>query len=279
MAVLSLNVFRPGSLRLGAARAALGRSSRYVLFAVLVYLLFLFVTLPAARAYAVLKESIAPLQLYGVEGTVWSGNAVLAVSGARQFQRVSWSFHLWALLLGRAEAAVTFDEAGRQTSAIAGRTLAGGVYLHEVTTRLPATALERMFNISGTGLDGTVDIHLAEVTFADKKLAAVNGTFAWNNAGLISPKTALGSFVMTLETRGEEVKGVLRDNPGSPLRAEGVLRLKPDGSYQFTGALSLRDPGRADLEQALRFFGSPGPGGKVNLSTSGMMPLPFTGGA
>lgn len=274
MSALSLSV-----MRLGSMRAALRRASRHVLFALLAYLLFLFVTLPAARAYAMLKERIAPVQLHGVEGTLWSGSAALAVSGARQFQQVSWRFHPWALLLGHAEAAVTFDEAGRHTRAVAGRTLAGGLYLHDVTTRLPTTALEGMFNISGTGLDGAVDIHLVEVTFADKKLAAVNGSLTWNNAGLVSPKTALGSFVMTLETSGEEIKGVLKDNPGSPLRAEGVLRLKPDGSYQFTGALSLRDPSRADLEQALRFFGSPGPGGKVNLSTSGMMPLPFIGGA
>lgn len=265
--------------RLGSMRAALRRASRYALFALLAYLLFLLATLPAAHAYAMLKERIAPVQFHGVEGTLWSGSAALVVSGARQFQQVSWQFHPWALLLGHAEAAVTFDEGGRHTRAVAGRTLAGGIYLHDVTTRLPATALEGMFSIDGTGLDGAVDIHLAEVTFAGKKLAAVHGSLTWNNAGLVSPKTALGAFVMTLETSGEEIKGVLKDNPGSPLRAEGVLRLKPDGSYQFTGALSLRDPGRADLEQALRFFGSPGPGGKVNLSTSGMMPLPFIGGA
>ncbi|MEQ6340866.1 MAG: type II secretion system protein N [Gammaproteobacteria bacterium] len=269
--------FRFSGFQLGAVRAFafIARAWRYAAFALLIYLAFLLITMPAARAYALLKERIAPLQLYELEGTAWSGKAALAVAGARQFQAVSWHVHPWALLLGHTEVALDFDEAGRHTQAVAGRTLGGGIYLRDIETRLPATALENMLNISGTGLDGTLNIALAEVAFADKKLSTVNGTLTWSNAGLMSPKTALGNFVMTLETSGQEIKGVLKDSPGSPLRAEGLLRLKPDGAYQFTGNLSLRDPGRPDLEQALRFFGSPGPGGKVAISTQGMMPLPL----
>ena len=250
---------------------------RYIVFALLAYVIFLCVMLPAERGYSLVKEKVAPLRLYQIHGSVWSGSAGIAVMGTRQIQNLQWTLHPWMLLLGRIEASVEFNEAGRHTQTVIGRTLSGALYLADVKTRLPPTALENALNIPGSGFDGAVDIALDEVKIIDGKLTVVNGTLSWNNAGLFvtqtSPKTKLGSFVLTLTTTGKEINGILKDNPASPLRAEGILRIKPEGTYQFTGALSLRDVSRADLAQALRLFGSPGPGGKIPLSASGIVPL------
>ena len=266
---------------LGLSRTTFARSGRYIGFALLAYLIFLCVLLPAERGYSLIKEKVAPLRLYQIHGSVWSGSAGMAVTGTRQMQNIQWTLHPWMLLLGRIEASVEFDEAGRHTQTVLGRTVGGTIYLADVKTQLPPTALENALNIPGSGLDGTVDVALSDVKFTNGKLTALDGTLSWNNAGLFvtrtSPKTKLGSFVMTLTTKssgtGNEINGVLKDNPASPLRAEGILRIKPDGTYQFTGALSLRDASRADLAQALRLFGSPGPGGKIPLSASGIVPL------
>lgn len=250
---------------------------RYIVFALLAYVIFLCAMLPAERGYNLVKEKIAPLRLYQIHGSVWSGSAGIAVTGARQIQNFQWTLHPWMLLLGRIEASVEFNEAGRHTQAVVGRTLGGTLYLADVKTRLPPTALENALNIPGSGLDGAVDVALAEVKFTDGQLTVLDGTLSWNSAGLFvtrtSPKTKLGSFTMTLKTTGKEINGVLKDDPASPLRAEGILRIKPAGTYQFTGALSLRDASRADLAQALRLFGSPGPGGKITLFASGTVPL------
>lgn len=269
------------SLSLASSRAShrslVASSWRYIAFGLLAYLAFLCIMLPAGRGYTMVQEKLLPLRIYQINGTVWSGNAGMIVTGARQLQEFTWTLRPWMLFLGRLEAAVRFNEAGRHTQAVIGRTLGGTMYLADVETHLPPTALESALNIPGSGLDGVVDVALSNVKFTNGQLTALDGTLSWNNAGLFvtrtSPKTKLGGFTITLETVGKEIKGVLRDDPGSPLRAEGVLRIKADGTYQFTGALSLRDAGRADLTQALRLFGSPGPGGKINLSTSGTIPL------
>lgn len=264
------------------SRTSLARSGRYIGFALLAYLVFLCIMLPAERGYSLIKEKVAPLHLYQLHGSVWSGGAGMAVTGARQMQNIHWTLHPWMLLLGRIEASVAFDEAGRHTQAVLGRTVGGTIYLADVKTQLPPATLENALNIPGSGLDGSVDIALSEVKFTNGQLTTLDGTLSWNNAGLFvtrtSPKTKLGSFVMTLSTKstttGNEINGVLKDNPASPLRADGILRIKPDGTYQFTGSLALRDASRADLVQALRLFGSPGPGGKIPLSTAGAVPIP-----
>lgn len=263
------------------ALPSLARSGRYIFFGLLAYIIFLCVMLPAERGYGLIKEKVAPLRLYQLHGSVWSGSAGMAVAGTRQMQNVQWTLRPWMLLLGRIEASIEFDEAGRHTQTVLGRTLGGTIYLADVKTQLPPAALENALNIPGSGLDGAVDVALSDVKFTDVKLTTLEGTLSWNNAALFvtrtSPKTKLGSFVMTLTTKsggtGNEINGVLKDNPASPLRADGILRIKPDGTYQFTGSLALRDASRADLVQALRLFGSPGPGGKIPLSATGTVPV------
>ena len=263
------------------AMPSFARAGRYIIFALLAYIIFLCIMLPAERGYSLIKEKVAPLRLYQLHGTVWSGSAGMAVTGTRQMQNIEWTLHPWMLLLGRIEASVEFDEASRHTQTVLGRTVGGTVYLADVKTQLPPTALENALNIPGSGLDGTVDVALSDVKFTNGKLTTLDGTLSWNNAGLFvtrtSPKTKLGSFVMTLTTKsggtGNEINGVLKDNPSSPLRADGILHIKPDGTYQFTGSLALRDANRADLVQALRLFGSPGPGGKIPLSAAGTVPV------
>ena len=266
---------------LSVSRVSFARRWRYIVFALLSYVIFLCAMLPAERGYSLIREKIAPVRLYQIHGSAWVGSADMAVTGTRQVRNIHWVLHPWVFLLGRAEASVEFNEAGHHTQAVIGRTLGGTIYLADVKTRLPPSTLENVLNIPGSGLDGTVDVDLSEVKFTNGQLSALHGALTWNNAGLFvtrtSPKTRLGSFAMILTTKGEttgkEINGVLKDNPASPLRAEGILRIKPEGTYQFTGALSLRDASRTDLIQALRLFGSPGPGGKIPLSASGTIPV------
>ena len=77
---------------------------------------------------------------------------------------------------------------------------------------------------------------------------------------------------MRLESSGDVVKGVLKDN-GGPLQVDGILIYQPNGDYQFSLSLSARNPGDSQLRQALRFLGTPNAAGKVSLSRRGHIDL------
>lgn len=250
---------------------------RYVLLlGGVIYLLALVLTLPAVRAYALVGKHLNPLVLYTLDGTVWSGHAAVATFGPRRLESLSWQLRPWMILAGRIEVAIAFTEDHRHTQAVIGRTLGGAYFATDVSTRLPPKVLERALNLPNTGLEGETLVNLDEIRLKDGRLQYVAGRLSWQRAGLIDPKTALGGYTLTLSTdtltNKIDMRGVLKEQVNSPLRAEGVLHITPEGRYQFTGALSLRDPARTDLEQALRFFGSPGPGGKVPLTAAGNLP-------
>lgn len=242
----------------------------YGAFALIAYLFFVMIQLPAAQVHALLDNSGAlPARLYQVSGTVWKGNAAAADVGANRLENVHWTLRPWALLLGRMEAGIEFSKGDGKVSAIAGRTFGGSVYLHDVSGELPLRDLESFISRNPMGLSGELDIALENLAFAGHLIESLNGTLTIEGAGLGPPvNTTIGNFKMDLETNDEGIRGVLRDT-GGPLQAEGLLLLEADGSYKFTVEISLRDPGRSDLRNALRFIGTPSAEGKVSLVQTG----------
>jgi len=247
---------------------------RYGVLVLVLYIIFLLVLLPADRVYAVLKEKITlHVSLYQVHGSVWHGNAAVAMINNQRLESFDWQLKPWALLLGRLQIALGFDKNSGSVSAIAGRSISGQYFLHNVAAELPASEIEPLLSSIKLGLAGNVTAHLKEVKLEGNRLTTLDGNLAWKGAGLTtSAATTAGSFEINFETTAEGVKGVLKDTDG-PLQANGILMLKPDGSYQFTATFTPRDATRNDIKQALRFLGNPSPSGKVTISRSGKLQL------
>ncbi len=246
---------------------------KYLGLGVLAYIIFLAATVPAARAYPLLKASIAPLALYDLDGTLWSGRARTADLGAYRLGALSWQAHPWKLLLGRVEFAWTAAKDTAQGSGVAARSLTGKFHLSETNASVPVAELSALLPFLPLKPEGVLRIKLRKMQIDDNIIVAADGILDWENAVFVTPQPVkLGSLALTLATEDSGVKGTLLDKGGA-LQAQGVLRLKPDGSYQFTGTLASRDPGQPQIQQSLAFLGRPLPDGKVAVSWSGMLPF------
>lgn len=246
---------------------------RYAGLGLLAYLIFLAATLPAAHAYPLLKERLAPLQLYGVQGTLWSGRASDADLKAYRLGRLNWQLNPWALLLGRLEIAWTARKENGTAQGRIARTLTGKVRISDLTADIPVSELGGLANLGQVRPDGVLRVKLSEVTMDGHLLVAAHGTLAWENARVLtSQAVALGNFILNIDTGAAGITGTLLDK-GGPLKAQGVLTVKHEGSYQFSGAFTPQ-PGTAQVPvtQALGWLGAPGPDGKISVSWSGTLP-------
>ena len=244
----------------------------YLGLGVLAYSIFLVATVPAARAYPLLKSSIAPLALYGLDGTLWSGRADTADLGAYRLGSLSWQAHPWKMLLGRLEFAWTAAKDSAQGSGVAARGLTGKFHLSATRARVPVAELSAQLPFLPLQPGGVLRIELSKMQIDDNIIVAADGILAWENAAFVTPQPVnLGSLALTLVTDDSGIKGVLLDKGGA-LQAQGVLMLKPDGSYQFTGTLASRDPQQPQIQQSLAILGKPLPDGKIAVSWSGLLP-------
>jgi len=248
----------------------------YGLFALAALLLFFLMQLPAKQLYPRLASWYpVPLKLYQLSGSVWHGQAGAALIGGRRLEQLQWQLHPLALLLGRLESGIAARQGAGRLQTVIGRALNGNLYLHALTLRIPLADADTLLNSSSPlGLNGHLQIDLQQLELAKRRLVAADGLVRIDDAGLGPPiNTKIGSYTLTLSTTAEgAIKGILVDQ-GGPLQLNGLLQLKPDGHYKLTATLALRDTSRKDLQRTLRYFGTPGPDGRVSIVRSGKFDL------
>lgn len=254
-------------------------SGRLLVFGLLVYLVILALTFPAQYGYAYWQgsETATPnVALAGINGSIWSGQADVALINGQRLESLEWHFQPWSLLRGqvglswRLRLPDTQGDGGYgQGSTRLG--LDGSIVFPTLEGRVPAIVLASLGGAKAVRPTGSVSINLLDVRWDGRSLVSANGRVVWNGAGInILKPITLGGLVLNLETSDDDLKGVLSDASG-PLAAEGVLSLKPDGSYSFSAAFNARQgvAGSGDLAAALSTLGRPGPDGKYHLNQSG----------
>ncbi|MFQ5469874.1 MAG: type II secretion system protein N [Gammaproteobacteria bacterium] len=247
---------------------------RYALAGFALYVFFLVILLPADRIYSLLKSRMSlPVQLYEVDGSVWQGYAGVAMAGKHRLESVNWELKVLPLIWGQLQTRLSFNKGEGNIAGTVGKSIGGKVFVRDTSAVMPMADIEPMLMNSPIGLSGNVNLQLENLTVESPLVSDLKGQVTWNQAGLASmPDTAIGDFSMIFEPTPEGIKGVLKDK-GGPLQAEGLLNLKSDGNYKFTGKFSSADPARGDIKQALRFFGTPSPDGKVSITYSGKLDL------
>ena len=71
-----------------------------ILISGIIYLVFLLVLLPAKTALWMIP--LPPqVQLSGIDGSIWSGEAASATFDNRQFEQIHWDINPWALAIGQ----------------------------------------------------------------------------------------------------------------------------------------------------------------------------------
>ncbi|HHM04728.1 MAG TPA: type II secretion system protein N [Gammaproteobacteria bacterium] len=245
---------------------------RYALVGVLLYALFLVLTVPAARVYPALQDSLQGVALYDLDGTLWRGRAAVVQSGRFRFDDVRWSVSTAALPGGRLEADLRFKFGGDSQRATVGRTLGGILYARDTVLRIPAAALESLIDFPGARLGGRLDVDLKGFEMRAGRPRSARGVLRWRNAALRAPVAVeLGGFKADISTEGENIRALIADT-GGPLQAEGLLTLSTAGEYRFTGYFRVRDAKQTALVQGLQFLGEKEADGRIKVALSGKLP-------
>jgi len=244
----------------------------YGALALVSYLLFVVVQTPADRLYGLVKDKL-PAKFYQVDGSIWQGRAALVTVGPRsqQLESLKWELQPASLLLGRAQAAVSFNYDSRNIAAILGRSF-GGYFLRDLNATLAASTVEQLSQQLAFGLKGVFKIELAELSLAGGQLNSAEGKLTWRGAGVELNNTDFGNFEAVLNTVDGTINGAIRDLDG-PLKVNGTLVLQQSGEYVFAGTVELRDNNRNDLRQGLRFVGTPNAKGVYTIKHQGQLPM------
>ena len=246
-------------------------SWKYTLVGVLAYLLFVFMLFPASHLYALMKDSMADfdVNVYGVQGTAWQGQAARIDVGDKLFQSVQWNLQMMPMLLGRLQLVTSYQNPDSNVKTLLTRYMDGSLRLLNTQGRMTMTELLAIFKIPAIKLDGELKVNMSEIRYNGKTIVDANGVIVWHRAGTQFPQQlVLGDLSVKISTLDENIQAVLSD-AGGPLEAQGEFVLSPDGSYRFQGVFGAREGRNSSLGRSLSMLGRMNAEQKVEVDNSG----------
>ncbi len=223
-----------------------------VTLGVLVYVLALVATVPAARALAWVNPPA--VTLHGVGGRAWAGTADrVELDAAPQLPAltgVAWDLVAWRLLTGQLHADLEARAAGLEARGRVGVTPGRALVLRGLTLRGPVTGLARQapFELAASGR------LLARVEQARIEAGiprAVRARAVWSDARLGSPLAlALGDVIVEVEPKAGGQRARIEAS-GGDLAIDGTASLDADGGYRLDVTLTPAEGAGERLREML----------------------------
>lgn len=222
------------------------------------YAAFALARFPANAAY----RWFAPneLQLTGVSGTVWSGQAALGAAAGVQLRDARWRLNPGSLLLGR----VNVDFEARLADGFVSGNLVATASRLRISDLAASTSLQTLSSLLPIyEIEGQVSLSLDRLVIEDAWPVAAVGDL--RVAGLEAPRfppqpgaamIRLGSFRAQFTEQPEPGIVAMLTDTGGPLEVEGSAHLETDRSYLLDGLVRARPEASAELLQGLAIMTS-----------------------
>ncbi|OED39181.1 hypothetical protein AB833_16750 [Chromatiales bacterium (ex Bugula neritina AB1)] len=167
-----------------------------------------------------------PVQLSGVTGTLWKGQAAQIIPQQQPeltLTDVQWKVLPQKLLSGAAGVNLVFKVSNGNGEADVAGALNGDITITDATLRIPAAELQQFLPLPIAEFDGIVMADIERVEVQNNLLKSTRGTVVWRNA---------------------EVQGALQAELGQVV--VDIIPEKVEGSYSHRGKLSNSD-GQIDI--------------------------------
>jgi general secretion pathway protein N len=226
--------------------------------ALCVYLVFLVIKLPAVHVLGHL--TLAPdIELQGVKGTIWQGQAMNATVQGLPVSNIKWSLDFWPLLLGNISADITAGNI-RQADEIA---FAGEVSFSSsriqldnvqayIPTNLMMTLLPLPFPVQA---EGRFKVQVTELDYK-QSCQALQGSGQWLNAKVagLEGMIDLGNFTADMGCENNNIILTVTEPNSFGLTAQATI--PADLNFAVSGRFKPDANLPEEVQQAAQFFGN-----------------------
>ncbi len=241
---------------------------RLIAAGVLALLLGLLILFPARVAY---RWFVPPeLQLSGITGTLWRGEAGEGTADGFYLGHLKWRFKPLSLLAGKAGFLLTADPVSGfiETGVAVG--LDGNVSFSALDAALPMATFKNGIP-SLRGIDGSITLQFESVVLAGGMPVEADGTLVLSNLVVRDLSgSPLGEYRAVFQTGDNGISGQVQDVSGV-VDIDGTIQLRPDRSYLFSGQIAAAANAPSAMVQQLQYLGSPDAEGKRTFRFEGQL--------
>lgn len=227
---------------------------------------------PASWAWQQVPK-LASLQISGIDGTLWQGQAAQVRWQGKNLGRMQWDMRVLPLLMGSVKLDVRFGQGSDM--GLTGRGVVGyrsaGPFAENLLVSVPATEMMQ-FAPSGVPVTvaGNLELTLRDYQFAAPYCETLEGTLAWSGAEVSSPLGGLnpGPVIADLSCdNGKVLADMKQDSP--QVMSQWNVSLAQGNNYALAGWFKPGAEFPPQLGQQLKWLGSPDPKGQYRITYSG----------
>jgi len=250
------------------------KTTRLLVVGLIAFAIGLVCFLPA-RVAAGWVASSTPVQLGGVTGTLFEGQASYASFPDGGVDNLSWTLHPMSLLLGRASAHVSFNSDLDGFSADISRSLlSGNTHVSDASGNATLGWVAKLAGYTFLPLSGSLQLDISDIRFDDAlAVSALSGQVTIDQARweLINPPLALGRVQTVLDrTDAGLLRARVVDSSGE-LAIKGDATLSQAQAYSLNAQLRSRAGADDRLKQLLTQIGRPDNQGWYRISERGRL--------
>jgi general secretion pathway protein N len=233
------------------------------------FLVFVVAMVPARQ----LTQRLPPgVEVHGVGGTIWSGQAAhLRLNGA-PLGALAWSCRPWRLLALEWSCRLQLRPAGGEMSADVAVGLDREIVATGIRGQLPITAFEGI--ATPRGWSGLLELDVQRLRIVGRRPAEAAGRLFVRSLKAPGPRgQVLGDFELVV---GEGAVGTGKlagrlSDLGGPLRVRGAIELDPEGRYLMSGEVAPGPGAGPAIFDTLAFLGPPDDLGRRPFSIEGTL--------
>jgi hypothetical protein len=239
---------------------------RAIILAVIAFALVLIVRFPARWLGPLLPRG---LHCQALSGSAWHGSCVgLSGTGGSQGD-LTWDLQLLQLLRARLGLQLDLENQGSYVRGEVAFSLGGGVHGRDVTLDLPLTSA--LVSSLPAGAHAHLLGQLARIEWTGKYLSELQGEVQIQDL-VGSQGQAFGSYQVTFTPAGSDNSdlptGEVHDRGGA-LQLDATLQLTHDPGYLVQGHVAARPSASADINDTLKYLGTPDASGRRPFSLQG----------
>ncbi len=242
----------------------------YYLTAIISYLVFLIITIPASTAMALLDDD-SPVIIQGISGTLWHGKAYsILINDTVKLNNTEWSVAAWKILSGRIAVQIDTHYQKNNVSGEIGTSFLGRIFINELTAKIRATDVAEVAAIPLAQLGGLISLDIAHAEWKQGELPLASGRVIWEDATVTVADTAsLGNVTITLGESEQQQLSADIQNQGGDIKISGSAELLPEADYAVDIKLLPTASANNSIKQSLGLFAQKLNNGGYILKKSG----------
>jgi len=231
-------------------------SKKLIITAVISYIVFLLILLPAAQIFPFLKIPASTASFSGISGSIWSGRIDRVRLQKQNIHAVQWDVKPLSLLTGTLSADILSSYQNIDASTLLDYSLfSKKLSLSDLRSEFSASQLQKLLELPFAELTGSIHMDMNSIVLQQNKLSQVNGQIIWNDAKVkISKPIALGILNVDVSTpKSGELSAILSNRQGA-LSIQGKLKLMANSRYTLDVRLKPRANAPSELTDLLRLI-------------------------